>query len=71
MLDSKLLKNKINDSGLKSSFIAEKLNMSRQSVNKKINGISPFTTNEAQILTDILHLSIKEREEIFFTKKVD
>lgn len=66
-----LLKSKIDASGLKLTHIADQMGLSRQALYKKLNEYSPFTTKEAQALSDILDLSRNEREQIFFPSKVD
>ena len=67
MTDVKKLKMRVRDSGLKASFIAEKLNVSRSGWYRKLNGRSKFTAEQIQIMCDILHItSLREKEEIFF-----
>lgn len=67
MTDVKKLKKKVRDSGLKASFIAEKLNVSRSGWYRKLNGRSKFTAEQIQIMCDILHItSLREKEDIFF-----
>lgn len=71
MTDEYLLNNKIKDSGYRLGYLAEKLNLSRAGLYNKINGKTEFLASEIQALSDILKLDGKEREEIFFNKKVD
>lgn len=71
MTDKNLLNNKINSSGYRIGFLAEKLHLSRAGLYNKINGKSEFLASEIQVLSDILNLNTKEREDIFFSKKVD
>ena len=67
MTDTNLLKKKIEESGLKLSFIAEKMDLTRQGLYKKVNGITEFTQTEIQILCDLLGIkSLKEKNLIFF-----
>lgn len=67
MTDSTRLKSIIMDSGLKKTFIAEKLGLSYQGYLKKESGKSDFTSSEIVILKDILKLSNKEVSGIFLS----
>lgn len=69
MTDTELLKKKINESGLKFNFIAEKLGLSRSGLYQKINGNNEFTQSEIVKLCEILNIkSIQERQVIFFKR---
>jgi hypothetical protein len=65
-IDSDLLKKAIERSGLKPSFIAEKLGVTRQALNNKINGKTAFRQSEVYVMCDLLRLSEEERIQIFF-----
>jgi DNA-binding XRE family transcriptional regulator len=67
MTDSVRLKSIIAASGLKKTFIADKLGISYQGYLKKENGKSDFTAKEISILKDLLKLSNKEVSEIFLS----
>ena len=67
MTDSVRLKSIIAASGLKKTFIADKLGLSYQGYLKKENGKSDFTAKEISILKDLLKLSNKEVSEIFLS----
>ena len=64
-VNTKLLQQKIKDSGLKMSFIAEKLGRSRQALSDKIQGKTEFLPSEIRILCELLHLSDDDRRLIF------
>jgi predicted transcriptional regulator len=67
MTDTTKLKQKVSDSGLKASFIAKKLNVSRSGWYRKLNGKSKFTAEQIQTMCEILHItSLREKEDIFF-----
>ena len=66
MTNTELLKEKLEASGLKKGFICEKLDISRPSLNKKIENEAPFKAYEIQILSTLLNLTIDEKEAIFF-----
>ena len=72
MTDITALKTKIDGSGLKREFIAEKLGISRHALYQKANGITEFTTTEVQKLCGLLDITdLFEKERIFFASKVD
>ena len=64
-VNTKLLQQKIKDSGLKMGFIAEKLGRSRQALSDKIQGKTEFLPSEIRILCELLHLSDDDRRLIF------
>lgn len=72
MVDSKALKAKIDDSGLKLKYIAEQLGLSDYGFRLKLNGKHDFLTKEVAILCELLKItSLKEKELIFFAKRVE
>lgn len=68
MFNTSLLKSKIERSGLKKNHIAKMLGMSAYGLYKKIEGKNEFKVSEIKSITDILHLSAEERDEIFFVE---
>lgn len=71
MTDSEALSKAIENSGLKLTFIANKLELSREGFYKKLNNQTEFKASEIVKLQEILNLSNKERDKIFFTNKVE
>ena len=72
MTDTEALKKKISDAGLKQGYIAEQLGLSSYGFANKLNNVTEFKATEIQILCEILHVtSLKEKEAIFFNRKVD
>lgn len=61
---------KIDKSGLRYSFIAEKLGISRASLSYKLKGKRPFKAMEIQSIAQLLGLNDMEMIEIFFAKNV-
>lgn len=61
------LKEIIEKSGLKKTFIAEQLGLSYQGYLKKENGKSQFTAKQIAVLKDLLKLSNKDVAEIFLS----
>ena len=67
LTNTTLLNQKISESGLKQSYIQEKLGLSRQAWWRKRRGEYPLTVNEIQILCQVLNItSLREKEHIFF-----
>lgn len=66
MTDTALLKQKIEESGYKLKFIAQRLELTYQGFLKKINNESEFKASEISVLAELLRLSDKERDNIFF-----
>lgn len=66
MTDTKLLRDKIEQSGFKLRFIANKIGITYQGLLKKINNETEFKASEIQALYILLNLNEQEREAIFF-----
>ena len=67
MTNTKLLGEKVRNSGLRTSYIVDSLGISRAGWYRKLNGKSPFTAEQIQIMCNILHItSLREKEDIFF-----
>lgn len=72
MTNTTLLKEKIAQSGLKLTFIAQYMDLSRTGLYHKINNRRPFNQYEIDKLCQVLHIkSMKEIEQIFFARHVD
>lgn len=56
MTNTTLLEKLIEESGLKLSFIAAKLGITRQALYKKIKGLVQFTGPEIKIMCELLNL---------------
>ena len=65
-IDTELLDKAIEKSGLKPSFIADKLGISRQAYNRKRQGQVAFRKSEVYVMCDLLRLSDSEGNQIFF-----
>ncbi len=66
MIDSALLKEKIQKSGLKLYVLAEKIGISPYGLSKKINNDSEFKVSEMEKICNLLNLSPSDRDKIFF-----
>jgi len=71
MINTLLLDSKIKKSGLKVSFLVQKLGLSRNGFDKKKKGKTPFRVAEIYVLSDLLNLSETDQKEIFFTEEVE
>ena len=70
MTNTKLLEDYIEKSGLKRTYIAESLGISRSALWKKINNESPFDQYQIEKLCDLLGIrTLKERNAVFFAKE--
>lgn len=66
MGDMAILNRKIKDSGITITAIADKLSMSRETFYNRMAGKSEFKASEIACLTDLLRLTRKEQDTIFF-----
>ena len=72
MTNTVLLKKKIAQSGLKLTFIAQELGLSRTGLYNKNNNFRQFNQFEIDGLCRLLHIrSTREKEAIFFARNVD
>ena len=66
MTDSEALNKVIENSGLKLTFIARALKLSREWFYKKLNNQTEFKASEIVKMQEILNLSNEQRDKIFF-----
>lgn len=71
MTNGKMLKEKINDAGMKIGFIAQELGITVYGFYNKINNKTEFKASEISKIKHILNLSQEEVEAIFFANIVD
>ncbi|MHB8963435.1 MAG: DUF739 family protein [Saccharofermentanales bacterium] len=64
------LAGKIRECGLTQKEIAGLMNLSEQSLSRKMQGKARFFVNEVEILTNLLKLSRDEVMEIFFDSEL-
>lgn len=60
----------INEKGLKKSFIAKNLDVSVESLRKKLKGLVDFKVSELIKLADILNLSVESLVKIITEKEI-
>ena len=70
MTDTDKFKRAVTSRGLKYGFLAEKLGISRAALWMKINNETEFKVSEVTVLSNIMRLTRKEMDEIFFAKIV-
>ena len=70
-MNNDLLKEVIQDKGVKVTVLAEKIGISRQSLYMKLNGDRTFDQGEIMALKTNLHLSDEQFMEIFFNDDED
>ena len=66
MTDTTLLRKKIDASGYKLVFVAEKCGLTYQGFMKKVNNETEFKASEIVILKELLRLTDGEADAIFF-----
>lgn len=66
MKGMELLRKKIEESGYKLTFVAEKCGLTYQGFLPKIKGERQFVASEIAVLTKLLNLTNEEMEAIFF-----
>lgn len=71
MTDTNLLRAKIDLSGHKLKWIAERCGITYAGLLKKMNNETEFKVSEMFILKDLLDLDADEIESIFYAKNVD
>ena len=72
MTNTSLLKDYIRKSGLKLTYIAERLGVSRYTLYRKINGLMDFTQHEITAMCELLGIKdLETKEAIFFASVVD
>ena len=65
MTNTDMLKKAIEESGLKLSYIAEKLGISRAGLRNKLQNKTEFTESEIIKLSQLLNLNSEARDQIF------
>lgn len=69
MTNTEKLERLIAESGLKKSYIAKSLKLSRQGFKNKCENRNPFTATEISVLCELLNITkLADKEHIFFMK---
>ena len=70
MTNGKMLREAINESGVSITFLAEKLECSRNRIYSIIKG-ADCTASEIAGLSKLLHMTRKQRDDIFLSTSVN
>ena len=71
MPDTQRLRNVIQQRGMRVGHIATELGITRQAFSLKMQGKTEFRVSEIQKLSNLLGLSLEERDKIFFNQDVE
>ena len=71
MKGMELLRKKIDQSGFKLTYVAERCGLTYQGFKKKLDGDTEFKASEIAVLKDMLNLTDAEVQAIFFGDDVD
>ena len=71
MTDIVKLREVIEDSGMTMKAIATKSGILRPTLYNRLIGVGEFSASEIMGLCEALHLTKRQREEIFFAKQVE
>ncbi len=66
-----MLKSKIKDSGFKIRFLSDQIGISYQAFYNKLENRTQFLASEIMKLSNLLKLSVEERNSIFFAESVN
>lgn len=64
-IDTTLLEEAIENSGLRINYILEQLGISRQSFDRKRKNVDKFRQSEVYVLCDLLRLDKEQKKKIF------
>lgn len=70
MVNSKKLKERASELGIRQLDIAKALGVRQSTVNQKINNVRPMSLREAEIMAEILRIGNEEFAEYFFSQGV-
>lgn len=71
MVDIEKLKNVIDESGMTITAISQKSGILRATLYNRLSGSGEFSVSEVEKLSETLHLTVGERNAIFFAKEVE
>lgn len=67
MINTTLLRQKIDESGYKLTYLAEKCGLTYYGLMKKVNNETEFKVSEIMRLKELLNLTDEDATDIFFT----
>lgn len=71
MVDIKGLKKLIEDSGMTMVAFSNKTGILRATMYNRLSGQGEFTVSEIESISETLHLTVSQRNAIFFAKSVE
>lgn len=72
MTNTELLLQRIQESGLRRNFLAQRMGLSPYGLTLKIQNVNEFKASEIDQLCELLQIDdLAEKEAIFFAKEVD
>lgn len=71
MTDLQALSSRIKESGIPMSVVARKSGILRETLYNRLAGRGEFKASEIEALANVLRLSSRERDDIFFAKRVN
>ena len=71
LTNSKMLSDVISDTGITITAISKRIGITREGFYKKLNNETEFKASEISAIQQILHLTTKKRDEIFFANEVE
>ena len=70
MIDYAMLRGTLAERKVTQDSLADRLGCSRQSINNKITGKSPFTLRDVTVICEAIDATADERDRIFFAADV-
>lgn len=70
MTDTQRLKEHIRNCGFSVKSLAKRIGISHEALYQKIANERPFKASEIMDISDLLNLSLEEKNAIFFARKV-
>lgn len=68
MVNSRRIKERAKELGIRQKDIADRLNLRQSTVNQKINNVRPMSLEEAEGISEILDISDTLFSDYFFSK---
>lgn len=68
MFERNKFRARVIEKGLSMEQVAERLKINVATLYRKMNGTSDFTRNEIQVVKEMLNLSIRDADQIFFAE---
>ena len=71
MTNAKEFKVALMRNGITMTQLSEMVHITLATLSRKVNNLSEFTVSEVKTISDILNLSVDDRERIFFANNVE